>query len=142
MRADEIFAQHERLNVSLDRLSLLVAAPLDEVLPEGRVRVVLEAEIGTLREALRAHFEFEEEGGYLSQVLKGNPRLASQVDILKGEHPRLLAEADALARTLAQGPVSAMREAVQTFLRRLNGHERREASLLQASPGSSPLAEA
>jgi hypothetical protein len=85
---------------------------------------------------LRRHFDFEEQGGYMSHVLAAAPYLHRAAQELLDEHRRLSACLDALVRS-AQGvpPLSVVAPSLQAqvveWLRLVREHEGRENGFVQ-----------
>jgi hypothetical protein len=89
-----------------------------------------------LRVCLHHHFDFEEEGGYMSQALADAPHLHHQVQALLEEHARLGELLDDLiagsAGSAPEAPVpAAVCEGVRHWLHLVRSHESRENQLVQ-----------
>lgn len=89
-----------------------------------------------LREYLAGHFSQEETGGHLEESIARMPRLSAAARAVVADHPRLLAEIDALLEGLAMRDIrgSGWSEAVDAFTAfadHLLEHERNENAVLQ-----------
>ena len=85
-----------------------------------------------LREELEKHFELEERGGYLDEVLARAPEHAKAVADLLGEHNRMRGElATLLACVLVARSRGDARHELDRLLDGLAVHERREHELVQ-----------
>jgi len=92
--------------------------------------------LSSLREHLEKHFEFEEMGGFMEEVMKALPNVSPQVESLRRDHQILAFEINDLykrAETLIldNGPTSReMGEDIKHFLHSLGEHERKENELI------------
>jgi hypothetical protein len=89
-----------------------------------------------LREHLGDHFSQEEQGGFLEESIARMPRLAAAAREVVAEHPRLLAELDALLERLPAGDIrgaawSDAAEGFAAFTDHLLAHERNENAVVQ-----------
>lgn len=96
----------------------------------------LVAALNSLRHHLADHFAKEEQGGFLEESVARVPRLSKAVAGVLAEHPRLLAEIDALIESVPTTamPPEAWRSCGQGFDRfagHLVTHERNENSVVQ-----------
>jgi hypothetical protein len=88
------------------------------------------------RESLQRHFHFEEQGGYMSQVLADAPHLSHAAHDLFEEHGRLSDNLDSLI-TLVGGispetfVAPTLQGQVRELVRLVRGHEARENRLIQ-----------
>ncbi len=92
--------------------------------------------VARFREHLAAHFEREEDEGFLSLVIDADRDAAPQIAKLRDEHAELLAALDDLIARLRRGdPVldcwGRAREEFEDFIDRLNCHEEAEDALLE-----------
>lgn len=79
------------------------------------------------------HFRFEEQNGYMDEVMKREPRLQRIVQVLGEEHRDLRQSLDALCGDirLAASVDDAFREKVRQWIQRVRHHETRENELVQ-----------
>jgi hypothetical protein len=96
----------------------------------------LRGRLRSLREHLAGHFAQEESGGHLEESIARIPRLSHAARAVVAEHPRLLAELDALLERLAVRDIpdaswTASAGAFATFTEHLLDHERNENDVLQ-----------
>jgi hemerythrin-like domain-containing protein len=92
--------------------------------------------LSSLREHLEKHFEFEETGGFMEEVMKALPNISPQVESLRRDHQILTFEINDLYRRaerliLDSGPTSReIGEDIKHFLHSLREHERKENALV------------
>lgn len=87
--------------------------------------------IASLLRHLEAHFEYEEEGGYMDAVLELEPCRAAEVSTLRADHARILGSLAPLAGETAAGfERNAASDVLRRALDELEEHERRENTLL------------
>jgi hypothetical protein len=123
---------HEHVSL-LTHLGCLEEKPGPET--EDRAAVL----VGRLREVrvtLQHHFEFEEQGGYMSYfVAEDAPDLYRAAQELLAEHDRLRTDLDALITTAAALPpeslvTPALREQVRPWVQQVRKHEACENRLI------------
>jgi hypothetical protein len=95
--------------------------------------VALGTHLGSLQTHILEHFRFEEEGGYMAQVLKEEPQLRSAADELLEEHQQMAETLEGLIQeiTKASGVRDAFRKKVKAWIKQIRQHESRENSLVQ-----------
>lgn len=108
---------------------MIITAP-PGVLPEARLRDVLEYELASLQELLLRHFASEEEGGWLSQLVSNSPALASAAQELRTQHGALRAEFESLVTGVRSTPLPQLVERIGAALEMFDAHEHTEAQLL------------
>lgn len=89
-----------------------------------------------LRDHLHAHFQAEEQGGFIEESLARMPRLAAAAKGVLAEHPRLLEELDLLIESLPGADISRLQRAdleagFDRFCHHLLTHERNENAVVQ-----------
>jgi iron-sulfur cluster repair protein YtfE (RIC family) len=92
--------------------------------------------LNILRSHLAEHFAKEERGGFLEESIARVPRLSKAVASIMADHPRLLAEIDALIESI---PTTSMEpdawrscwECFDRFAGHLVSHERNENAVVQ-----------
>jgi hypothetical protein len=125
--------------LSHEHASLLGQLCSLEEVPEGPSTDCAGPLAGRLRAAqasLQRHFHFEEQGGYMSQVLADAPHLYRAARELLAEHGRMAHDLDSLIAAAASVPpgspvTPAMREQVRQWVRMVRAHEARENQLIQ-----------
>jgi hypothetical protein len=101
-------------------------------------------ELGNRLRALRSdvakHFFFEEQNGYLSPVLKYEPRTERKARELLDDHRALLHSLDTLIQeVVTEGTASdAIREKVRDWLSRIRQHETREIEFFDEARQDDP----
>lgn len=122
----ELFTRMQELKSAFSAAQPTTAAGADEV----------RTALAQLREHLRVHFEQEESGGFLEESIARMPRLAPAATAIMREHPALLAQLDALMKTLAGGDISGETWAragrdFERFAITMQAHERNENAVVQ-----------
>ena len=90
----------------------------------------------SLCDHLEKHFEFEEKGGFMEEVMKAQPNVNPQVEALHRDHQILVYEINDLFRRaerliLDNGPTTLeIGEDIKHFLLSLRDHERKENALV------------
>ena len=128
-----VLAEHREL---FARMQAVRTALADERPPTAERFANLRAGLRELREHLRAHFELEEQGGFMEESIARMPRLGAAVSAVIRQHPVLLAELDALIERLPGGDVSAEAWAragrdFDHFSATMTAHERSENAVVQ-----------
>jgi hypothetical protein len=85
---------------------------------------------------LRRHFQFEQQGGYMSHILAEVPHLEHSAHALLEEHRRLSDHLDSLIVAVAAAPLDSLvtptwREEVRHWVRLVRDHEAHETRLIQ-----------
>jgi len=98
----------------------------------------LEESIAKLKDLLELHFEIEERGGFLGEIVESEPRYESQVETLLAEHRALLENFEKLRLLVHSGVESpALWARIESdfhkFVSRLLNHEHAEKQLLQCA---------
>lgn len=128
-----LLCQHRDLH---SRLLMLRAAFRTAPCPGRGALETVRTRLRSLREFLAGHFAQEEQGGFLEESIARMPRLSPAVREVVADHPRLLAELDALLEML---PVRDIRpeawsdaaRAFAAFADHLLAHERNENAVVQ-----------
>lgn len=128
-----LLAEHRELHA---RLLDLRAEFSQEASPGAAALDALRGHLLGLREHLARHFAQEEHGGHLEESIARIPRLCPAARAVVAEHPRLLAELDALlqrlgVRDIRQASWTSAADAFATFTEHLLDHERNENDVLQ-----------
>ena len=130
-----LLAEHRDLFQQLSCLRTSLAA--EEAPGCDRVAEIVRA-IAALREHLADHFQQEEEGGFLEESVARMPRLGASAAEVLAQHPRLLADLDALVGRFATPGVApcasewrGVRAAFEDFMLRMQAHERAENAVVQ-----------
>ncbi len=126
----ELNHQHRHLRDLLTELGTLTRNPEGFEAAKG----ALVAKLRALREMVQAHFAFEEEGGYMSEVLRKAPRFLPEVERLEAQHTEILRSLDGLTRTnLDETDAETFLAEVHDLIDRLVRHEREETDVVQRS---------
>jgi hypothetical protein len=94
--------------------------------------------LSSLCSHLKAHFAFEESGGFMTEVVNALPNLASKVIHLKEDHKVILDESEELSRiakeeTLTSETLPNFALRIFSLIRRLERHEQKETALVQSA---------
>lgn len=128
--------EHREINQTADALDALVAQQ-DAAEGYAEWRRSLQEKLELFADLLEAHFQHEEEGGFLRDVLRDVPNSEISVQTLKREHAEVRS---ALASVLGDlgatrhggdNDVKRIRTAVQSILSTLHHHELSEQQLIQ-----------
>jgi hypothetical protein len=127
-----LLAQHHDLHSRLLALKAAFAAGRGTATDRDDVR----ARCRDLRDSLAAHFVAEEQGGYLEESIARLPRLSIAAREVMHEHPRLLAELDALLERLSMKDIrgdawASAARCFAAFTDHLLAHERNENAVVQ-----------
>jgi hypothetical protein len=81
------------------------------------------------------HFRFEERNGYMDRVRRREPRLEREIECLAEEHLELEQSLSRLFERAgtANGPMTALRQEVLDWIKRVRQHEARENDLVQGA---------
>ncbi|MCS6817236.1 MAG: hemerythrin domain-containing protein [Blastocatellia bacterium] len=124
----EIREEHEKLTALMRQLQ-------EEIATFCSSWASLREGLRAFKDHLRRHFELEEEGGFMEEVLRRWPHATPQVEALRAEHERLLQETEALlqvSRHVAEDqPIDAWAAACGRLLSAIQEHEWRENRLIQ-----------
>jgi hypothetical protein len=101
--------------------------------------VAVSIHLGKLQTHITDHFRFEEEGGYMAQVLKEEPHLRAAADELLEEHHQIAETLAALIQEATKAPAlrDALRKKVKAWIKQVQHHESRENGLVQEAYYSS-----
>jgi len=128
-----LLAEHRELFM---RMQAVRTALTDRQPPTAQRFADLRAGLDELREHVRAHFEQEEQGGFMEESIARMPRLAPAAAAIVRQHPALLAELDALIGRLSGGDLSVEAWAragrdFDHFSATMTAHERSENAVVQ-----------
>jgi hemerythrin len=124
--AAEALAAHEKLMQHLQELE--ARAGHETGLAE------LAAGLSRVRSDVTAHFEFEQQGGYMSDVLDRAPHMCPRIDKLLAQHAELLESLDELitrARGGTEQTIASLRQRTAQWIAAVRAHESAENRLVQ-----------
>ena len=134
--AQEVELEHIQLNKQmLDLKKIIFGEVKEKNFPEWRLHFLWK--LRDFKNELLKHFDLEEEGGFMHEVLKAAPQEAKKVDLLKQEHESMIASLDAVLQGLkAMGTVDKVslnniRNDLNHLIYRLESHETKENHLMQ-----------
>lgn len=120
------------LAIELDELEVL-ATPSPASLPPTRMREVLARALGTLDSALRSHFAFEEQDGYMREVVAARPALARKVTALRDQHASLRERVQQLLTRIGDGHLEPLQREIVELVVDLRAHEDAERDLVEGA---------
>lgn len=134
--AHEIEEEHQGLN---QQMGVLKLASMQEVSPEDFANWRLEFiwQLRDFKNRLLRHFDLEEEGGFMKDVLKTAPESQSTVRKLKAEHKQLSIRLEEIMENLKamhkkdSEKLAQIRIELNEILATLRKHEEEEHRLLQ-----------
>lgn len=130
----QALSDHRRLDAKLRELrGAIEAAPVAAVDAGERIDELLKQ----LRNELQWHFDCEQEGGCLDEVVARLPRLSFEADRIQAQHEELLDEIDRLIDEAREYPYAHERflEHLDAFYRQFHEHEEAEDQLLREGFG-------
>lgn len=124
--AEAARAAHEKLMRDLQQLE-------DGVRAESGI-AELAAGLSRVQGDVAAHFESEEQGGYMSDVIDRAPQVNARVQKLLAEHTRLLRSLEQLiaaSRAGSAGTIAPLRQRTAHWIAAVREHEAAENRLVQ-----------
>lgn len=118
------------LAIELDELEVL-ATPSTAALSPARMREILARALDALETVLRSHFAFEEEGGYMRELVAANPALTRQVSALREQHSTLRERLQGLRARTKDGHLEPLQREVVELVVAVRGHEDAERELVE-----------
>ena len=106
---------------------------LEEVLDTVQTPMELSRQLHTVRTEITEHFYFEEDGGYMTPLLKEEPRFGGLVKHLLAEHRAMSETLDAIIKEV-HGAISVgdgTRDRARAWVKQLRHHESKENRLVQ-----------
>jgi hypothetical protein len=118
---------HGVLEQDLSRLDEAASSTSEEWLAEVRIW------LGATHARITEHFRFEEQGGYMREVRKREPRLERVIQELGAEHADLRASLEVLIREAGAAAAvdNALRERIRAWIAQVKAHEARENEVVQ-----------
>lgn len=126
----QALSDHRRLDAKLRELRRAIESARHEAADPGeRIDELLQQ----VRNELQWHFDCEQEGGCLDEVVARLPRLSLEADRIQAEHEELLEQLDQLIDEADESPHSHDRflERLDAFYRQFHEHEQAEDQLLR-----------
>lgn len=129
----QIEADHERLNQMIASLERFLSEEPEHFV-DWKVNMLFQ--LRDFHNQLAKHFDLEEEGGFISDLLRLAPQAANRIQRLPVEHERMLNRldgtiSDVKALTFASSGIrDRLRKRVEDVVRRFRDHESLECELL------------
>lgn len=134
--AKRLAEEHRAVNRAVHELEELTART-DATAAFGAWREELASSLRSFRALLSNHFQHEEEGGFLDDVVRKVPSAADSVETLRREHAEINTAVDTLLTDLARtgsggkADVERFRHAIGDITSTLHHHEISERHLVQ-----------
>jgi hemerythrin len=124
---DALHEAHADLLGDLKQLEVAIGADA------GQSPAEVSARLERLLKHITDHFRFEEEGGYMAQVLTEEPKFQPTAQELLLEHLKMRQTLEALIPEITEAKAvrEAFRKKVRAWIKQLRQHESRENSLIQ-----------
>jgi hemerythrin-like domain-containing protein len=130
--ADRIEEEHASLRSLMESVTETFNRPPTGDAKDWKLGLVWE--LRDLRHMLVKHFDFEEDGGFMGDVVETAPRESRRVDMLESEHGEFLSEVDditaELKRMTNSSGIDRTRERLKKLISRLHTHEASERDLI------------
>lgn len=136
--AAKIREEHERIKQDMKKINTLTGAHVSQ---EGYAKWRLDL-IWLLRDfknALQKHFDLEEEGGFMTDVVKIAPQNINAVQKLETEHDTMNAMMEEILASLKDQEekddlkLEALRQRIGEFFEVLESHETAEGDLIEST---------
>ena len=115
----QLIKEHEELNRHIGELRLTIMEKVStKDFPNWRIQFI--GRLGDLKHKLTNHFEFEEQGGFMTEVIDEAPQFLNQVKELEIEHKRILSNLDGVVTDIEKLDVKDNLE-LQDIFNRLSG---------------------
>jgi len=136
--ARQVIEEHEELNQNIGELKITILEKVStKDFPDWRIQFI--GKLQDLKQKLTSHFEFEEQGGFMTEVIEEAPQLLNQVKELEIEHKQILANLDGVVKDFKTLSVKDDLELqdilnrVSRIMNELHHHEMAENELLQSA---------
>lgn len=136
--AKEVEKQHVQLNKQMSELKSIISSEMkDKNFAEWRLHFLWK--LRDLKNALLKHFDLEEEGGFMHEVLKAAPQEANKVESLIREHGEIIASLDAVLQdlktlgTMDRVRLNHIKNGLNHLFYDLGAHENKENHLMQVA---------
>lgn len=128
--------EHKKLNEDIGALKIML---LQEVSPKGFAdwRMEVMWQLRDFKNQLLKHFDLEEEGGFMTDVLTVAPHAEAKINQLKDEHETILLDLDkilALMKIMHEKSAEQLNEiriGINDMIATLRQHENEEHRLMQ-----------
>lgn len=134
----QLIKAHEELNRNIGELKLTIMERVSaKDFPDWRIQFI--GRLRDLKQKLTNYFEFEEQGGFMTEVIDEAPQLLNQVEKLEIEHEKILSSLDGVLTDFKKSDVKDDLE-LQDIFNRISGimttlhqHEITENELMQSA---------
>lgn len=134
--AKKVEKEHVHLNKAFGEIKLTI---MQEVTAEEFQNWRLEFlwQVRDFKNSLLKHFDLEEEGGFMRDVLKAAPHTGNKIEELKKEHVEIIEALDKIIDQIKLTPekdgdkLNAIRMGINEMMSTLCNHENQENDLMQ-----------
>ena len=93
----KVIEEHEELNQNIGELKIILLEKAStKNFPDWRIQLI--GKLQDFKQKLTSHFEFEEQGGFMTEVIDEAPQFLNQVKELEIEHKQILANLDGVVK--------------------------------------------
>lgn len=136
--AGKIREEHERIKGEMNKIRQMIRAHVSR---EGfaKWRMDLLWLLRDFQNTLRKHFDLEEEGGFMADVVKVAPQHLGVVRRLESEHEKMMASLDEISESLKNQnekddlKLEEVRRRIGEFFALLESHEAAEGDLMETT---------
>lgn len=125
-----LIEQHHDIVAIVDRLGAVIRTSIG-LLPEAQKRRLFNELMGTLIQKLERHFQYEERGGFMTDVVQRRPALAADVERLLTEHGNMIGQLRWIRARCIELDLETLQKHVQSFVDKFSHHEHHETDLIQ-----------
>lgn len=136
--AKEVEKEHVQLNKQMGELKTIIFGEVEEEgFAEWRLHFLWK--LRDFKNALLKHFDLEEEGGFMHEVLKAAPQEANKVESLMLEHEEMIASIDTVLEGLKaldavdRVKLNHIKNDINQLVLELGAHENKENHLMQVA---------
>lgn len=130
--ADRVEEEHATLRTLMDNLATTFARPPSGEFGDWKLDRVWQ--LRDFRNVLVKHFDLEEDGGFMGDVIAKAPQERRRVDMLEAEHGEFLDELDGitgdLKRMVDLSSLPSVRDRLSGLVSKLHDHEASERDLM------------
>lgn len=134
--AHQVEQDHQRLRMQESALEAELSKDVQaSTFDDWRLRFL--KQLREFQYRLLRHFDLEEDGGFMADLVAHVPRMSDKIDALEAEHVELLARLESIIAdvkrvdNLSQWENVALKARIISLLRALRQHEATECALIQ-----------
>ncbi len=130
--ADRVEEEHATLRTLMDNVLDAFARPPSKEFADWKLELVWQ--LRDFRNVLVKHFDLEEDGGFMGDVIAKAPQEKRRVDMLEAEHGEFLDELDGITGELKRmadvSTLPSVRDRLSGLVNKLHDHEASERDLM------------